>query len=174
MTTTMTTAPLIIVIYTLYDKSCYRFYWIVYTLSNLNPVRKAQSEHVNDIKIMSYTSWWVIWVNAIGSNDESMASWHRAYLLIYWFILPEPGISGSAIVHLHLLILHLSFLFEYWFEYITLDVFYVKVVFSLKLLYSWVPGFATACPCDVWYRGLTPCLLYVCISFFGNQINSSL
>ena len=33
--------------------------------------------------------------------------------------------------------------------------------FSTNIFYREVPGFATNCPCGVWCRGLTTCLLYV-------------
>ena len=34
-------------------------------------------------------------------------------------------------------------------------------LFSTRIFYKWVPGFATDYPCGVWCRGLTTCLLYV-------------
>ena len=37
------------------------------------------------------------------------------------------------------------------------------------LFYRGVPGFATDCPCGVWCRGLTTCLLYVG-PLFGNLV----
>ena len=38
---------------------------------------------------------------------------------------------------------------------------YVMFWFSTSIFYRRVPGFATDCPCGVWCRGLTTCLLYV-------------
>ena len=42
-----------------------------------------------------------------------------------------------------------------------------RFIFSYRTFYMVVPGFATNCPCDVWYRGLATCLLNVV--HFGNQ-----
>ena len=38
---------------------------------------------------------------------------------------------------------------------------YVMFTFRTRIFYRGVPGFATDCPCGVWYRGLTTCPLYV-------------
>ena len=46
---------------------------------------------------------------------------------------------------------------------------YVMFTFPTRLFYRGVPGFATDCPCGVWCRGLTICLLYVG-PFFGNLV----
>ena len=43
------------------------------------------------------------------------------------------------------------------------------VKFYIRIFCREVPGFATDCPCGVWYRGLTTCLLYVG-PLFGNLI----
>ena len=51
--------------------------------------------------------------------------------------------------------------FEYWIEHVTFGLLYIMFEFSIIIFYSGVPGFATDCPCVVWCRGLTTCLLYV-------------
>ena len=44
---------------------------------------------------------------------------------------------------------------------------YVASSYSTRIFYRGVSGFATDCPCYVWCRRLTTCLLYLC-SLFGN------
>ena len=45
--------------------------------------------------------------------------------------------------------------------YLYTGLLYVVFRFSTRIIYRGVPGFATVCPCGVWCRGLTACLLYV-------------
>ena len=46
---------------------------------------------------------------------------------------------------------------------------YVMFTFPTRIFYRGVSGFATDCPCGVWCRGLTTCLLYVG-PLFGNVV----
>ena len=55
--------------------------------------------------------------------------------------------------------LPLDFLFEYWIELDYSGLLYVRFTFSMRIFCRGVPGFATDCPCGVWCRGLTTCLL---------------
>ena len=55
----------------------------------------------------------------------------------------------------------LDILREYWIEHVTFGFLYVMFTFPTRIFYGGVPGFATKCPCGVWCRGLTTCLLYV-------------
>ena len=50
---------------------------------------------------------------------------------------------------------------EYWPEHVTFGLLCVIFKFPSKIFCRRVPGFATDCPCGVWCRGLTTCLLYV-------------
>ena len=59
--------------------------------------------------------------------------------------------------------------FEYWIEHVTFGLLCVMFIFSTMIFYRGVPGFATDCPCCVWCRVLTICLLYVGL-LFGNQV----
>ena len=59
--------------------------------------------------------------------------------------------------------------FEYWIEHVTFGLLYFMFSFSTRVFYRGVPGFATDCPCGVWWRGLTTCLLYVG-PLFGNPV----
>ena len=55
----------------------------------------------------------------------------------------------------------LDILLEYWIEHVTFGRLNVMFTFPTRIFYRGVPGFATVCPCGVWCRGLTTCLLYV-------------
>ena len=44
---------------------------------------------------------------------------------------------------------------------ITFGLLCVIFRFSIMIFYKGVPGFAIDCPCNVWCRGLTTCLLYL-------------
>ena len=55
----------------------------------------------------------------------------------------------------------LDILLEYWIEHVTFVLLYAMFTFPTKIFYMGVPGFETDCPCGVWCRGLTICLLYV-------------
>ena len=50
---------------------------------------------------------------------------------------------------------------EYRPEHVTFGLLCVIFKFPSRIFYRRVPGFATDCPCGVWCRGLTTCLLYV-------------
>ena len=50
---------------------------------------------------------------------------------------------------------------QYWPEHVTFGLLCVRFKFPSRIFCRRVPGFATDCPCGVWCRGLTTCLLYV-------------
>ena len=50
---------------------------------------------------------------------------------------------------------------EYRPEHVTFGLVCVIFKFPSRIFCRRVPGFATDCPCGVWCRGLTTCLLYV-------------
>ena len=57
--------------------------------------------------------------------------------------------------------LSLDLLSEYRIHYGAIGLFYVTSSYSTWIFCRGVSGFATDCPCDVWCRGLTTCLLHV-------------
>ena len=65
----------------------------------------------------------------------------------------------------------LDILLEYWIEHVTIGLLYVMFTFPIRIFYRVVPGFVTDCPCGVWCRGLTTCLLYVS-PLFGNLVQN--
>ena len=65
--------------------------------------------------------------------------------------------------------LSLDLLWEYWIQHGANGPLYVTSCYSTWIFCRGVSGFATDCPCDVWCRGLTTCLLHVGPPF-GNRI----
>ena len=57
--------------------------------------------------------------------------------------------------------LSLDLLWEYWIQHGANGPLYVTSCYSTWIFCRGVSGFATDCPCDVWCRGLTTCLLHV-------------
>ena len=57
--------------------------------------------------------------------------------------------------------LPLDILFDYWIKYVTPGLICAMFRFSTRIFYRWIQGFATGCPCGIWCRWLTTCLLYV-------------
>ena len=49
---------------------------------------------------------------------------------------------------------------------------FLSNVYSQRVFYKGVPGFATDCLCGVWCRGLTTCFLYV-IPLFGKLFSTT-
>ena len=60
-------------------------------------------------------------------------------------------------------------LYEYRTWHGIIGPLYVTFSYLTRIFYRKVSGFATDCPCGVWYRGLTTCLLYVG-PLFGNWL----
>ena len=71
----------------------------------------------------------------------------------------ELGNFDSAIAYLPGCFIPLDNILEYCVEHVTIGLLYVKFIFSTRILYRGILGFATVCSCGVWHRGLTTCLL---------------
>ena len=65
--------------------------------------------------------------------------------------------------------LSLDLLWEYRIQHGANEPLYVTSRYSIWIFCRGVSGFATDCPCGVWCRGLTTCLLHV-VPPFGNRI----
>ena len=61
----------------------------------------------------------------------------------------------------------------YIYMYIYIGPLYVTSSYSTWIFCRGVSGFATDCPCDVWCRGLTTCLLHVGPPFGNRFLNTS-
>ena len=68
--------------------------------------------------------------------------------------------------------LSLDLLPEYRIQH-TIRLLYATSIYSTRIFYRGVSGFATDCPCGVWCRGLTTCLLYVGPLFGYLLLNNS-
>ena len=69
--------------------------------------------------------------------------------------------------------LSLDLLSEYRIEYGAIGPLYVTSNYSTWIFCRGVSGFATDCPCYVWCRGLTTCLLHVGPPFVNRLLNTS-
>ena len=70
-------------------------------------------------------------------------------------------------------LLSLDLLWEYWIQHGANGPLYVTSCYSTWIFCRGVSGFATDCPCDVWCRGLTTCLLHVGPPFGNRILNNS-
>ena len=69
--------------------------------------------------------------------------------------------------------LPLDLLFEYRIQHGSIGPLYVTSRYSTWIFCRGVSGFATDCPCGVWCRGLTTCLLHVGPPFGNRLLNNS-
>ena len=69
--------------------------------------------------------------------------------------------------------LSLDLLSEYRIQRGAIGPLYVTFSYSTWVFCRRVSGFATDCPCDVWCRGLTTCLLHVGPPFGNRFLNTS-
>ena len=69
--------------------------------------------------------------------------------------------------------LSLDLLSEYRIQHGAIGPLYVTSSYSTWIFCREVSGFATDCPCDVWCRGLTTCLLHVGPPFGNRFLNTS-
>ena len=70
--------------------------------------------------------------------------------------------------------LSLDLLSEYRIQHGAIGLIYVTSSYSTWIFCRGVSGFATDCPCDVWCRGLTTCLLHVGPPFGNRILNTSM
>ena len=68
--------------------------------------------------------------------------------------------------------LSLDLLSEYRIQHGAIGPLYVTSSYSTWVFCRGVSGFATDCPCDVWCRGLTTCLLHVGPPFGNRFLNT--
>ena len=79
----------------------------------------------------------------------------------------------STIPHLPGCLLSLDLLWEYRIQHGANGPPYVTSSYSTWIFCRGVSGFATDCPCGVWCRGLTTCLLHVGPPFGNRILNNS-
>ena len=69
--------------------------------------------------------------------------------------------------------LYLDLLSKYRIQHGVIGPLFVTSSYSTWIFCRGVSGFATDCPCDVWCRGLTTCLLHVGPPFGNRYLNTS-
>ena len=69
--------------------------------------------------------------------------------------------------------LSLDLLSEYQIQHVAIEPLYVTSSYSTWIFCRGVSGFASDCPCGVWCRGLTNCLLHVGSPFGNLFLNNS-
>ena len=104
----------------------------------------------------------------LSADDNSLIPgclWLLAFVLNNTLLL---GIWCSTIPPR--MFLSLDLLSEYRIKHGGIGPLYVTSGYSTWIFCRGVSGFATDCPCDVWCRGLTTCLLHVGPSFGKQQL----
>ena len=96
------------------------------------------------------------------------------------FELESPNLHQTCIMYLVFyntspprMFLSLDLLWEYRIQHGANGPLYVTSSYSTWIFCRGVSGFATDCPCGVWCRGLTTCLLHVGPPFGNRILNNS-
>ena len=102
------------------------------------------------------------WVNMVRLVTPSRLLWrHCNYVWLIKLINPSY------------MFLSLDLLWEYQIQHGANGPLYVTSSYSTCIFCRGVSGFATDCPCGVWCRGLTTCLLHVGSPFVNRILNNS-
>ena len=107
------------------------------------------------------------------SDDNSLIPgcwWLLAFILNNTLIL---CIWCSTIPHLPWCFCPWTFFQNMGFNMVPSEPLYVTSSYSTWIFCRGVSGFAADCPCDVWCRGLTTCLLHVGPPFGNQFLNNS-
>ena len=97
--------------------------------------------------------------------------WLLAFVLNYNTLI--LGIWWSTIPHLPGCFCPWTFFSEYRIQHGAIGPLYVTSGYSTWIFCRGVAGFVTDCPCNVWCRGLTTCLLHVGPPFGNRFLNTS-
>ena len=95
-----------------------------------------------------------------GINLSKPGKKHRNHVIMFYN--PPPRMFPS-----------LDLPSEYRIQHGAIGLLYVTSSYSIWIFCKGVSGFATDCPCDVWCRGLTICLLHVGPPFGNRFLNTS-
>ena len=157
---------------------CYRTYIYTHNRSVIQYWRSCTPSHSIGLYFWGVRSSWVechfcfLWFTncVLFSDDISLIPgcwWLLVFVLNNTLLL---GIWCSTISHLPVF-LSLDLLSEYWIQHGAIGRLYVISSYSTWIFSRGVSGFATDCPCGVWCRGSTTCLLHVG-PLFGNRFLS--
>ena len=114
-----------------------------------------------------------------GDSDNGLLLLQWSYFLSLWRLTtyetevlwhsPDCNLSSNTQYISILMFLSLDLLWEYRIQHGANGHLYVTSSYSTWIFCRGASGFATDCPCGVWCRGLTTCLLHVG-PLFGNRI----
>ena len=128
--------------------------------------------YIYAISIFLYEFCFLWFTNCVLLSDDNSLMpgclWLLAFILNNTLIL---GIWCSTIPHLPGCFCPLTFFQNIGFNMVPSDPFMSS--YSTWIFCRGISGFATDCPCDVWCRGLTPCLLHVGPPFGNRFLNNS-
>ena len=123
------------------------------------------------IYALLYEFCFLWFTNCILLSDDN--SWIPGCLWLLTFVLNNTlilSIRCSTIPHLPRCFCPWTFFQNIGFN---IGPLYVPFSYSTWIFCRAVSGFATDCPCDIWCRGLTTCLLHVCPPFGNRFLNTS-
>ena len=100
-----------------------------------------------------------MWIHSkqLSKYTDKVLEFFASYFAILSDRLPQLWLRGTP----PWMFLPLDIPSEYRPEHVTFGLLCVIFKFPSRIFCRRVPGFATDCPCGVWCRGLTTCLLYV-------------
>ena len=104
--------------------------------------------------------------------------WGLLVILLHRFIDKDLSLIWCQSIIYHYpspprMFLALDLLSEYRIQHGAIGPLYVTSSYSTWIFCRGVSGFATDCPCDVWCRGSTTCLLHVGPPFGNRFLNTS-
>ena len=98
---------------------------------------------------------------SIGSNDW-IFNQHTCKNAMFTRWMPTYSISLNIYMYMYIMFRGMfTILSEYRIQHGAIGPLYVTSSYSTWIYGRGVPCLATDCPCDVWCRGLTTCLLHV-------------
>ena len=142
--------------------------WVGWCVSSWWSLFPSRSSVLINIYMYISSFIWVL-VYCVLLSDNSLIPgclWLLVFVLNNTLIL---GIWSSTVPNLQGCFCPWTFFQNIGFDMVPSDHIYLL---NLDILQG-VSGFATACPCDVWCRGLTTCLLHVCPPFGNWFLNTS-
>ena len=148
--------------------------WIMcFLLMTFVPVQKLCVNKYIYIYALLYEFCFLWFTNCILLSDDNSlipgCVWLLAFVLNNTLIV---GIWCSTILNLPGCFCPWTF-FEHLIQHGSIGPLYVTSSYSTWIFCRGVSGFATDCPCNVWYRGLTTCLLHVGPPFGNRFLNTS-
>ena len=126
----------------------------------------------NDLNIPhSSVLWLILTLHSVFNISDFSIWWHMlkcisqiSYFDTRYLVFYNPSPPR--------MFLSLDLLSEYRIQHGAIGPLYVTSSYSTWIFCRGVSGFATGCPCDVWFCGLTTCLLHVSPPFGNRFVNT--